>query len=1580
MLNEELNIDLNTSHDTFAPIPAPVAEPVAEDKATDMAYFGSQFIGEGAEGVKKTYSTIKQNLVTEGLDRNLQKLEDKLSFEQSVENRQIISSIIEDPNISKEQKLNILQSYNEDDFIQPDVRKKYAQENAILDNSDVISEQEEQDFIVDNLEQELREAAYVRDANDNDDAWEDVKGELLSLGNVLLSIPGGFIEFGSRVWDAAKQKLTKGTVDWIENSKVIEKMEDGSWAKNVTQWGLRETAREWGVLDDFDTSYTNRALGTVGEGIIFLADKAVEKGIFQNREQALFMTELTATLVPAGVVGTRMVKTSLKHKANGGADVLTRSNPKKAGDELAQAIKSKDSEKIKSMNTKEEIIAAENILPKNGVPDDVVPDIGNRLDRIDDATQLSDKDRIAFETFMDDNISNSKQRFDDRNARVQIIEDSKLHANTASSQIDFVNADTLSGRISFTKTNDYAFSKKKDVVEAAERVEKLVEEANAKEILRDKQLGIDTDPKKIRSSVVVRDVKTKQEFTLDEFKKMKLDNRKFSVDYKFNKKYDFLADSYLGKRLGDSGISILGNKTVASFLNNSKIGEHLFGTGFAAKWFEQSRFAVAGRAGRLKKEVGSEFRTLVSQNKKYRQDIADIIDYQVTKGKDLLTPMEMKMMFPGANEAKLAKLNEIQVAFRKAQDTLFEIQNVAYKAELKRQGFTKGFKQGENLVPVREVGKKYRADFEKGDMKVLDSKSGEYVTLELDVSKLDGIYSVDGRKVMRMDNNSSIHNRKGTEISDYVLVDETSIDMLPPRVLNKMKGYVQKEYKSKLFVERTPKEMIINGKRVDNTTPAGRAVLAQYKETVGTALTRKEADKFKGTWETKPDADKYEYGVRNSSIDDIRDVTDEYRLTSEVYNSTKTRNQDMLVGEDSLLDPLDAFDKAIGRTVNTGAYTQFDKAFKKAFERDFKEVLDGSKGRFPESIDQINPRIAGNADQVKMANEAKALLRRHQHFQGQVNKASDVAVQSGMHLLADVFEKMNLTKIAPTIRNVGDLGATGIQQKAMGVAGTLFITFSSPLRQNIMQPMMFLEQQLIYPKSFNKTMTRTPMHVLGLLHKDSATVRKIYDNYVKSLDPKTRKDFLAEQKAMKDQGILENINQHLAMEETLKPNAVTLKTGGMSTFTTPLKESYDFVKHKVFNKFGFSNGELTNRVGLFLQNKYRWVDDPRNAGKNWADPRNATEIGFEAWKQSGSMTRAGAVGFQRQPVLALMTQFQSINHKAFMNLIQDNATNLTRADRVKLTAVRLVMHGIDLGSPLGTGKYVSDYLRNHEDETVREFADVVTTGIVDHGVKELLNSDVSISSSTSVISPNMYADFYDSVANMMLNIQGHPDAQPLRLASMRALGNLIGKPMDMVNKISNREWNPTLAEDTLLDFLEITSAGNNARKGWLAWKHGQLLTARGGKTGIDVSGWEAIAIGLTGFQTKEQLEQYDLKQKQRGYDQVIFDETSNINKMLESIKFEDVDKALEAARTELSILQESGDIDETQRMKIWSNVIKSQAKAYSEGATEKSKIIRKGYGMNPDEKTRKFMERKGYFESHSDPVVRDIYNFYEKGK
>ncbi|AFB70770.1 hypothetical protein MTPG_00019 [Methylophilales phage HIM624-A] len=132
MLNEELNIDLNTSQDTFAPIPAPEAEPIAEDKATDMAYFGSQFIGEGAEGVKKTYSTIKQNLVTEGLDRNLQKLEDKLSFEQSVENKQIITSIIEDPNISKEQKLNVLQNYNEDDFIQPDVRKKYAQEKCYL--------------------------------------------------------------------------------------------------------------------------------------------------------------------------------------------------------------------------------------------------------------------------------------------------------------------------------------------------------------------------------------------------------------------------------------------------------------------------------------------------------------------------------------------------------------------------------------------------------------------------------------------------------------------------------------------------------------------------------------------------------------------------------------------------------------------------------------------------------------------------------------------------------------------------------------------------------------------------------------------------------------------------------------------------------------------------------------------------------------------------------------------------------------------------------------------------------------------------------------------------------------------------------------------------------------------------------------------------------------------------------------------------------------------------------------------------------------------------------------------------------
>lgn len=1569
MLREDTNLNLLGDEPVVAPQPYPSDELVKPKKAIDEAYYTVESLGLEQEQTAQTFDRIYNNLTQAGYDDAVEETKAKFREEQDYQTELAMTNLIEDPNVPTQSKISILNNYTKFDLVTDDLRTKYAQDVAILDNSESYFEQDAQELYVDNLEYNLRQTQEQRDANDADDALEDIGGEIVSIANIVATSVAGIVDFGVRVYDAIKQKMDKGEVDWVENSTASERLDEGV-LKGITEWKLDSVAEYMGIKEDFDTSYTNRTFGYIGEKLQALAEFAVEKGLFKNPEQAMFTMEAVGTLIPAGLATKKAIK-SMRHTPGGGADVTTKANPKKAGDDLTKALTDDTDTKAKQMNTSKENIVAENVLPKaNEVPDDLIPDLSKRLDKINDVSELNMRDRLVFETFFDDNIGRREQRFLDRNARIKVMEDSKLNVNVASSQID-MDVNSLSGRLVFGRTSDYPFTKKKDVIEAAERVSVLAKKSDEIELKKDRDLGIATKEKDIRSSVVVRDIDSKTEFTLDEFKKMKMDNRKFVVDYKFNKKYNFVADDMLGQKLNDSQVSLLGSKKIGEAVNNTILGEFAFGTGYTAKWFERAKAAVAGKAGRIKKEIQLDFKKKLDTNKKLRSEIADVVNMQAQLGVDIVDRATLKKTFRGYTEKQIDAIDETQRAFRKTQKLIHAVNNEAFRMELKRQGFNKGYfdpKTNEFKMAIRDVGKKNRKEFEGEGVRVYDPVKDEFIEFNLS-DRLDGIYHSDGRKLVRMENHQVIKNRRGNQISDYALVKESDIDILPSKVLDELPGYIQREYKSKIFIEAIPKVMYINGKKVTDPN-----ILRNYKETIGTAMTKTEADAVKTqAMKRLDDADNYEYSTRSSNLDNIRDVTDEYRDVKEVYQHTKTRNMDMEMGADVLADPLVAMEKAINRTVNTGAYSMYDKAFKKAFERDYKEVLGRNGGRYPENITDIAPRVEGDARLDALAKNARQMWRRQQHFQGNMNRMLDVPFQNALHTLADVFEKVKIPGISRTgsviARDVGDLGLSGVNQKIMGYAGTLYITFSSPMRQLFIQPMMWLEQQFIYPKSFPKTVSRLPMHTIGLLHMDNPMLKGTYNAYLKRLNKADRADFLAEQAIMKRQGILESVNMNLALEETLKNRINKLDPKKIEKILEPGAKGYGDLKG-VFNKYGFSNAELMNRVGLWLQNKYRWVDDPRNKGKNWADIKNAEDIAFEAWKQSGSMTRAGAVGMQRVPLLAFITQFQSIGLKSFMNVIQDNATNLTRADRVKLVATRMVMHGMEFGAPLAAGKYLLDYMAGHEDEEVRELADTISSGVIDNVWQGLTETDLSISESASVANVNFFGDVIEEMVNIGQIAMGSPDARAPNIPSVKAIGRTFEKLDDVKNMFIMNPVNAETLTKSVGKLFEITSAGNNAMRALQYYAAEQILTKDGRRRGISITGKEAFFKGVFGFNTEQEIDQYIARQLQRDEQDLIKDGIDDgYDIIMSNVKSEkDFAKVAPLINQYFSIMEQGGVFDTNQMLKIKQGIMSKMKGAY---INNESYTLYK-YIM-VDLSGNKEKQRKAAFrlKDHPDPIIRE---------
>ena len=1572
------------------------------DKAKEQAFYTAA-LGP-TDTVEQTYDTTLSNLMNEGEDRAHSNAVDTFIKEQDIEVKSVIAGVLEDDTLDKKYKTTVLRNYANTGFIEKDIRNKYATTIAASDNSESLFEQEAQEVVVDDLNTELAVAKKEREEEDDSGFFENFAGEIVSIAGLIPAIIGGTVDFGFKTKEVYNQMKEHGSVlDWDKVKNASGEAEEGV-LKSSVGLSIEPLAKFLGLDDEMDDSYTTALLGKAGAGFEWVAEKIAEKQLFgiKTKDEALYAVEALGFIIPAGLYARSALKRMSKTKPNSPADVTDKSNPKTGAIVAKDALIEEDGKLADASGTTKETIIAEKVLPDPDSPDypvnnDVVADINAKLTEA--TKELTQKDIHVMETMFDDNLIKKEFRIDDLNRRINVAKDTNLNYNQASSKLN-MTGNILEGKMVFTQGDNYAFTSKKNIMHQAKQLQDKVKDVKREDFIQAREAGLSVkegkfDPRIVSRSlkendIVIRDLKTKTTMTVDEFDKTTFKRGKYQIEYNFKKEYDLLGDEMLGESFFNKNIGL---GKIGNALNRSSLGEYLFGTGFTAKWFEKARADLAPKANRIANEITKEFNDLTIANKKIRKETGATIELMETLETDVLTKSQLIENFPNLSAKQINKLDEIQTAFRQGQDTLFEITNIGEKQRMMSAGYNKGIYingqyKGAVTNALDETTIKNLIDEGKNaknpyDFTVYDAEAGRFVKYDPDA----------GYKIVKTDKNANLDNKVSgkVESSDYVIVGKNmEIDILPSRVLNKLPGHTYKNYRSNFFVRVVPKDMIRNGKKLN------AAELLEFKETRGTATTRYDAESLVADMKN-PNSKNYigdEYTILDIEQPDLKNMTDftaEYKTTSDNFmNATARKDIRSMEGDPVLVDPKKAFNESARNITKTGTASQFDTAYKRAFERDFGPVL--KDGKFPDSIDDIKgPNLT--AKDRQMVKEAKNLYTRHSHFtrNSTVNWADEL-VQKSLHNVADVMEKaIKIPGLTATgkassrlTRDVANFGATGVSSAAKRVASLAYITYQVPLRHFIIQPMMFYEQAIIFPKTFATTMKKTPIHVVNLLDSNP-TLNGMGTKMKNMLPKKQRAEFDKELAAMRKEGILESIDQNLAVSETvnggikvLDPSYNRLGKAG-EAIVNPAQKTTGFV-----NRYGFATGELANRVGLWLQNKERWIANPKNKGKRWDDPRNIKEISFEAWKQSGAMTSAGALQFQRLPLFSFLTQFQSINMKGFMNVLQDSATNLTRADRVKLTANRIAMHGIEFGVPLGGGKLLYDYLANHEDESVRPYAEATRDGYLDRVFNIALSSvageetNVTLSQASSINATNAYADIIGEIINIGSFIGGG-DAQAPNIPGVQAIGN-VGTKLKAVSSIfKTKPLNIDTATDAMRTLITATSAGNNIDKAIMYYNLNEIISKNGTRKGIPITGAEAVVQGLTGMRTRPELDQWYQKEKMRDIDARVSDQIQRIDEdITAAVKYdrEFPDKMsnkgmnfyLKYLNQYMTTLVQSGTYTVSQAERIQAGIIKKQQDRYKLGETDT--MI--GWVLKQDPNTAGLGEILSRWESHPDPNIRDL--------
>jgi hypothetical protein len=1365
------------------------------------------------------------------------------------------------------------------------------------------------------------------------------------------------------------------------------------------------------------TNLTHAVGNTVNPDDPRLVSLPLELLLFAKAPAAVKGTyKLGKTIVTKATTKPSVMNAELTHPTGSILDVTNKANPKLAGEMAVAAIFDPKPKFTESLGTTKEAIITEHVLPKEPLqPGEsfsgnghIIPDINPKI--VIKTRETTKSEQIQQDLMFDDNLVKREERIADRERRIAISNEVALYYNQPNSRLN-MTGDRLDGTLVFTKGPDYAFTNRAQIKEHGAKLEKVAENMKQEEIQAGIDAGLGTRAQITKqfktNDIMVRNLESGVVMSLKAFNKSKGRlSGKYQLELDFKKKYDTLANEMLGETFKDTEISLFGSNRLGKALNNSALGEWFMGTGFTAKWFEKSRADLNTRAGYAQTRIMENFREKVGNNKKLKKEIGVVIEMQSSMKIDIISQQVLAEKFGHLSRQDRVALNEAQHAWRDAQNILYEILNNGQKQKYHSDGFETGlYIDGQWKGAAREIS--HKASLKLGlkkDLKIYDPTTDSYVAHK------------PGDRVAIMHGEMKGNVRKNNETSDYIKIGKNRIERFPDKVVEKLPGHSFKEYSSNFFIDVVPTNLIHNGKSL-NMKEHARELQAHHMETRGTASTKYEANLLIKEM-TDPKSPHYigeGFEVirtpRTAKLDTITDKMHEYKTLEDAYQNSHTRVEDMrtLEGDTVIKDPMKSLDESTSRITRTASAGMFDKTYKKAFMRDFAEVLDTARGEFPTHIDQITAvgKVGDPVRLGKLAKEAKRLYSRQEAFKkGSVMEAPDAFVQKTAHWLADVAEMGFLykaTKDIPLvhttgkltskgIRHVGNLGMSGISKASMRVGSLAFVTFVMPVKHAIQQPMMFIEQSIIHPKSMGRTFKKigaaTSLILGGKLTEGAKGTQKL-------MSKDLYKEMRAEVEVMKREGILEGIDHNTAAIETAKGHIGNINDGrGIYKVTNKIKDMFGGVAN-IFNKMGFARFELLNRVGLWMQTKARWVEQPINKGKDWREPRYAKEISFEAWKQSGAMNTAGSIKSQRIPLVNFITQFQAIIIKQAMNVFQDTATNLSAPQRTSLAATRLVIHGTPYGLYGGAGWVIMDYMNEHEDKKIRDTAKIMQKGLLDRGVTALANSitgqdkDYTVSEMASLGGANPVVELMKKASAAWRFANGERDADFGGGPSGKAIGNIVERVFNVTEMFKFDSELVSKLPTMGMELLQMTSFGTKAEKAITILRYNDLMTKSGRSLGVtdpdNPAGWLEAALRWADIKTVAEAQYYRTEDKKRSLDERRSNEILQISnsmslavKHLDSEKVsndmtgdtERFDRFLKDYQVHISTLEASGDYSSHDVTAIMNGVWDAQMKVYKSGA--KNNMVTWMLSHDPSNPEVRAIAK--YWKNHPDKAIRDVYD------
>lgn len=1424
-------------------------------KANEDAFYATAM--SGSENPLAVYQSASTDLQQTGKSDFVDQQRAQWEQEDKVQNEQVMRDIISDKTIPIAVKKAVAETYSLTDYIPSTLKDRYIKKVASTPVQNTIDDNESQEANIEVLGSNI-------ETNKSEHKKNSIFSGSFDIFNIMAraALPAPITSTTEEL--KSKSKATLGVtssilatipagvaglfalIEYHDSAKATEVMRNvqniftytpEDQRAQMIQQNIVEAATTIGIPAQEIGDYVNTTLGKVGAGEKLSAAIATTAQIVLDPVN-WFLPALRG--VSKGTNHLSGIYTRMgtpKVPLDSPLETTNIANPQVAESLASAAIKDSTEQTASSLGVNKGQIVHDWILPKL-MPEEILnthPDLKATLAKNDEMVM-----RLYDDYRYDPSVIEATKREEEVARVFQIMKESRdSYYNQSLSLIEETNTG-FKGNAVFSRNENYGWPRKADAQEAYNTLKTEINK------LPEDQRG---------------------EFAIVKY------NNQYYLNWQWNRQFDDLSTRIFG---GDSvKASLFNGKINLDWLARSWASRGFFATGKFPKWAEFGALVNTEKTATIEAGLIKNIRENIVSSP-YKKELDFLVNKAEEEGIDYFSPADISGFFPEKTSKQIDGIFETHSYWRRAVQYEYNFMNRVIRNKLaadQMQGIydRKGNFVGagtQNIPSTAIDGIKVAWD--------MDSNTAKVVAEEVKSNP---------NKILVRLNEKVEENGK---VYHYALIGkEHQLNLLPKEVLNRIPGYSPRSVKESWYVDVVPTKL-----EIDGVVKYDKPTLNNYVKTKAAARTETEANKIKAQLESSPDYAGYEVVVRPERTENFGRVMSDYSIHSEYLTHALKRGERLpsINGLARIEDRAVSLVDSIRNVSRQNAWQAYNESFKSAFVKGYGDL---TKGEFPQYSSDIS--YSGPIDRAMEAKlkSAKTLFKWYERMNN-FETWSDFQWTSFLHGTASVFDKWKVPAVITDKLHGSHTNPLMVGKK---VTTTAYI-YMNPIRQWLIQPAQQFEMMAINPKSAYKIANNIP--AIGMYLGADTQLMSSVSPAIKAAAQKLgemagNKEFLADVEAIRYSGLVSGVDMNSVVHGVFKNVDRKLVEGNIEGFWNDFK-TMAASPVKLSKTAGYDAAELSNRIGNWLQAKDLWLQ--KNPGKNWKTKEAQTEIAAEGLRLSGAMNRAGMFNYQ-EGMLSIPFQFAAIQHKLFMNLIQDNTTILSPAERTQLAAARFALMGGKYGIPGGVLAYY--YIEKSSDPEVRKVASIAKKGLIDRTTNGLIGA---------MVEPDEKPDLAVSAAISPYSKTGLPYMD----FAWEAYKQSVGQPSDLGRFPSfslastfadtlayTNSWFQTkeVTKDNLKVLAykasELASSGmSNYHKGLLMLGVRDRVTKMGNKYGLDFVPSEAYAKMFFGINTMKEEDLWNLVQQER--------EPKQRNKELAQFIYRNM-------QTEQEILQKPGGTD-----------------------------------------------------------------------